>query len=149
MFDKRKKLDQINNAAHKFSGQMSGKSSLNRTNISKNVRDSKEMEGHSSSKNNVDTGNKQPLSPGTNLMKVSDQKISGNTDVPVVPQKKEDTTSGLNEVDRKGANYVSPLDHMRVDANPGLVFDPDKILCRFELGGKCSDSSCPFQHCNK
>ena len=148
MFEKRKKLDQIKNTAHKFLGQMSGKTSLNQTNISKNERDSKET-GVLSLKNNVDTGHKLPSSPGTNLMKVSDQKISGNTDVPVVPQKKEDTTSGLHEVDRKGADYVSPLDHLRVDANPGLVFDPDKMLCRFELGGKCSDSSCPFQHCNK
>ena len=43
--------------------------------------------------------------------------------------------------------YVSPLEHLRLEGEEGKVLDPDKLLCKFELGGKCMDSTCRFQHC--
>ena len=57
------------------------------------------------------------------------------------------TASNQNVVEPT-EDYISPLDHVRSNTSPGLVLDPDKVLCRFELGGKCKDATCPFQHCN-
>ena len=45
-----------------------------------------------------------------------------------------------------GLDYVSPLEHVRAEREPAKVFDPDTMLCRFELGGKCVDSACIYQH---
>ena len=44
-----------------------------------------------------------------------------------------------------GSEYVSPLEHVRTENTK--VLDPDTLLCRFELGGKCNDTTCTYQHC--
>jgi len=45
-----------------------------------------------------------------------------------------------------GDEYISPLQHVRAENDQTSVFDPDKLLCRFELNGKCMDDQCKYQH---
>jgi len=50
--------------------------------------------------------------------------------------------------DRLGSgDYSSPLAHMTVSQTVQL--DPHTQLCRYQLAGRCNDTSCTFQHCHK
>jgi len=135
-----KKLDQIKNSAHKFTSMATGSSghtleggnqkpgSNIASKISGNIRSSdRQAEATQSSVAPAGEAIKQPALPAGSIQNKDNSKknkISSSDD------------------------YVSPLNHVRSISNPGIIFDPDKMLCRFELGGKCLDTSCPFQHCN-
>ena len=55
--------------------------------------------------------------------------------------------SVTNQTKVSGDEYISPLQHLRSENDQTKVFDPDTLLCRFELGGKCMDVTCRYQHC--
>ena len=107
--------------------------------------------GHQiSGSNNISGKNKKPPISGGQPSVIPAAKASdGGNASPAVSlpsaaaneKKKEAILSSKDD-------YISPLNHVRSNSSPGLLLDPDKILCRFEIAGKCLDSSCPFQHCN-
>ena len=89
---------------------------------------------------NTDKPNLLPDSPG-DIISLEDPELQKNPAPGSI--KSNDASTGIVS----GLDYVSPLEHLRSENGSVNILDPNTLLCRFELGGKCMDPTCVYQHC--
>jgi hypothetical protein len=76
--------------------------------------------------------------------KASTGKKAALTKKPASPESGPGPAAG-EQVGSAGGDHASPLAHLHRPAGTGTL-DPNRRLCRFQLAGKCLDTTCPDQH---
>lgn len=78
------------------------------------------------------------------VVKASPGKEAALTVKPASPRSRPGPAAS-EQVGSAGGDYASPLAHLHRPAGAGTL-DPNRRLCRFQLAGKCLDTTCPDQH---